>query len=112
MGNTLQQGTRKGTVTEAKAYSMLHSGATNTRKSMMYSLSTRSTLSVRHKKAKFIHSQRKERRRRKNPAQYIYIPWPEKKANSNFMHKQLLPPLLMPPLHPLLATNLPTARHV
>ncbi len=39
------------------------------------------------KEAEFIHRQPKKRRR-KNPDQKI--PWPAKKANSNFMHNQLL----------------------
>jgi hypothetical protein len=36
MDNMFQQGTRKGKMTEAKAYPMLYSGATNSRKSMMF----------------------------------------------------------------------------
>jgi hypothetical protein len=35
MDNKFQQGTRKGELTEAKAYSMLYSGAIQNRKSMM-----------------------------------------------------------------------------
>jgi hypothetical protein len=36
LDNMFQQDTRKGKWTEAKAYSMLYSGATNNRKSMMH----------------------------------------------------------------------------
>jgi hypothetical protein len=59
------------------------------------------------KEADFVHRQPKKRRR-KNPDQKI--PWPAKKANSNFMHNQLLSSLLnifsitSPPSH-LFATN-------
>jgi hypothetical protein len=57
MDNMYQHGTRKGKLTEAKAYMRLYSDATNSRKSMMYRLLNWQTLSQK-KKAHYIHSQR------------------------------------------------------
>ncbi len=54
-----------------------------------------------NKEADCMHS-RQKKKRRENPDQ---IPWPAQKANSNFMHNQLLSPLLnifcITPLSPL-----------
>ncbi len=60
---------------------------------------------MQEKKARFIHRQRKTRRQKN----LVKISWLAMKANSNFMHNQLLSPLINifpidppPPPNPLL----------